>query len=419
VSAIVEPSQAPQGQVSGGPDAAAPQFPADHTIVIPTYNRPQLVARLVAYYARREPRLNLLVLDSSRPEVVDENARSLRSLGGLVRHLAFPQTLPMVGKIANGLGEVATPFVSLCGDDDIVFPDGLREATAFLGRHQDYVSAHGLYVNFRIAGHEVHLMREYSGAGNEAEHPGQRIFSLCENYESLFYAAFRTPDLQRIAAAATALPTLHFQELFQSIAALITGKVKRFPKFYGGRQSCEPAEPERDKWQTYYWFADDPAEFLNHYGAYRDEVWRFYQAHGTAPGLDRNALFRVLDLAHAVYFAGGCPPDYFMSRLQGFWPEAAKAPTVRRDLLHEIRPHNAHRELRRALRLFNFLRRRFGRRARSRWASDIAELDRSVGQSYRAPWSCKLPRGLEWLAAVPDFRRAYGELCLYLDDAVT
>ncbi len=415
MSAIVEASSARKSQSSAGPGADRPGFPADHTIVIPTYNRPLMVSRLAAYYVAREPQLNLLVLDSSRPELAEENARALLALGGSIRHLTFPQTLPLVGKIASGLREVTTPFVSLCADDDIVFPDGLREATAFLTEHPDYVSAHGLYLNFRIAGDEVHLTREYSGAGNEAEHPGQRIFCLCQQYESLFYAAFRTPDLQQISVAATALPTLHFQELFQSVSALIKGKVKRFPKFYGGRQSCDPAEPERDKWQTYYWFADDPAEFLDHYRAYRDEVSRFYEEHAAEPQLDRSALARVLDLAHAVYFSAGCPPAYFMTRLQDLWLNAPAVTTGRRDLLNDIRPHSPHRELRRALRLLNFLRRRFGQRARSRWASNLAELNRSARQSYRTPWMCRLPLGLEWLAAVPDFRRVYSELCCYLD----
>jgi hypothetical protein len=135
------------------------------------------------------------------------------------------------------------------------------------------------------------------------------------------------------------------------------------------------------------------------------------------PRLDRSALTRVLDLAHAVYFAAGCPPAYFMTRLQDLWPDTPAVATGRRDLLNDIRPHSPHRELRRALRLLNFLRRRFGRRARSRWASSLAELDRSTQRSYNISWSCRLPAGLEWLAAVPDFRCAYGELCRYLNPA--
>jgi hypothetical protein len=62
------------------------------------------------------------------------------------------------------------------------------------------------------------------------------------------------------------------------------------------------------------------------------------------------------------------------------------------------------------------LRRRFGSTGRSRWVAAVADLDRVTGQTSAAPWS-RLPQGLEWLAAVPDFRHAYGELCRYLDQA--
>src|SRR5262249_42353188 len=158
------------------------------------------------------------------------------------RHAVFEDTLPMAVKVERGLALVETPFVSLCADDDLVFADGLREGIEFLERHVDYVCAHGLYLNFQEAGdHEVHLMREYAGAGNDASHPGARIFRLFQRYELLFYAVFRTADLREISAGAAAMPTLHFQELFQSVAALIKGKVHRFPTLYGARQSCPAA----------------------------------------------------------------------------------------------------------------------------------------------------------------------------------
>lgn len=389
----------------------------DHTLVIPTYNRPQFLTRLLGYYSERAPQLKLLVLDSSRPEIVEKNAHALAAYRGAIRHIGFPQTEPMVSKIARGLEEVATSYVSLCADDDIVFPDGLRAATAFLAENTDYVSAHGLYLNFRVADHQVYLEREYSGTGNEAEHPGARIFFLCQNYESLFYAAFRTTDLRQISAAASALPSLHFQELFQSVAALIKGKVKRFPKFYAGRQSCEPAEPTRDRWQTYYWFADDPAELIHHYSSYRNEIWRFYDAHAAAPRLSENEFCRVLDLAHAVYFSARCPPAYFHSTLQPFWPQEPCAAPASSDLLDAIRPASPQRRLRRGVRLLNLLRHRVRRRARERWTAELAELDRSMPRAGTTSWTCRLPNGLQWLATVPDFRQTYHELYRYLDRA--
>jgi len=382
----------------------------DHTLLIPSYNRPALLQRLVRHYSDRARPMTLLVLDSSTPDIVDQNAKTLSAYGSL-RHVPFPTTISMATKLARGIELVETPYVSICADDDLVFPDGLREATAFMRQQPDYVSAHGLYLNFRLAGNDLHLTREYAGPGNDAQDPGARIFRLLQRYESLFYGVFRTSDLQDIFSAVPTLPTLHYQELFQSVAALIKGKVHRFPRLYAARQSCEPAEPTRDKWQTYYWFADDPAEILEHYRTYRSAVWTFYESRVALPRLGRAAFFRVLDLAHAVYFSAQCPPAYFHSVLEAYWPEDRYVDLEKGDMFEQLH----------------------GRTAASRWpperllgaarhvlraawsAPAVARLDRDVRKAYRTPWRCRLPVRLRWLAGNAEFRGTYFELCHYLD----
>src|SRR5947209_4179598 len=256
---------------------------AGHTLIIPTYNRADLLLRLVRYYAERAQPLHLLVLDSSRPEIAQQNSEALAPYASCVQHVIYPTTTPMAEKLALGLSLVETATASFCADDDIVFPDGLRQARAFLLEHPDYVCAHGLYLNFREDGFQIHVTREYGGESNEAAHPGARIFRLCQSYESLLYGVFRTQDLRDILVETAKIPSLHYQELFQSVAALIRGKVKRFASFYAGRRTGPVAEPTRDKWQTYYWFADNPAEVLQHYAAYRDQVADFYAAHSDEP----------------------------------------------------------------------------------------------------------------------------------------
>jgi glycosyltransferase domain-containing protein len=386
---------------------------AVHTLLIPTYNRPAFVRQLVGYYAERAGSMNLLVLDSSEPSIAAQNASALASHGDALRHICLPTSIPMAAKLAHGLALVTTPYASFCADDDLVFPAGLREAIAFLERHPDYVSAHGLYLNFRQASPAVHLMREYASPGNEASHPCARIFRLFQKYESLFYGVFRTADLRKIFDAVSSLPTLHYQELFQSVGALIMGKVQRFPRLYAARQSCEPAEPSRDKWQTYYWFASDPADLLFHYHGYRDALWAFYDRHAAAPRLDRAAFYRVLDLAHAVYFSAQCPPEYFHSVLADYWPEDHYLELAKVDLFERLGGRRPSARLT-PERVVAGARRRLG----ASWSRlALARLDREVRRAYRTPWRCRLPSNLRWLARTPEFRRAYLELCHYLDRA--
>ncbi len=387
---------------------------ASHTLVIPTYNRHELLARLLGYYRQAADPLALLVLDSSRDEVASANAALCAGLGPRVRHLGFPSTLPMAAKIAAGLAEVATPTASFCADDDLVFPDGLDHALAVLRDDPGQVAAHGLYLNFREDGRDVHVMREYAGPGNEAGHPGARLFRLFQRYESLFYAAFRTADLRAVMAAAQHQPTLHFQELFQSSAATLLGKVHRFTGIYAARRSGPAAEPERDKWQTYYWFAEDPAEILRHYLDYRAALLAFYRAHCPAAPLSDPEFVKVLDLAHAVYFGTGCPPAYFHSVLQPLWPDTPFFKPDSVDLFTALRPMTEKPALSRVVALLRRLRRRRAAPA-ARWRDAATALERDIARQCATPWHCRLAEGLHWLAAAPGFRTAFAELCRYLD----
>lgn len=396
----------------------------NHTLVIPTYNRPELVRRLLAYYRRRATAVEFLVLDSSRAEIAADNARWFADHHPDVRHVVYPDTTPPAAKLAKGLAHVRTPYVSFCADDDVVFPQGLADAVHFLEGHPEYVCAHGLYLNFQVhpGSRDVNLWCEYSGPGNEAGHCGARIFRLFQNYESLYYAAFRSHELREIFTIVADIPSLHFQELFQSVAALIKGKVRRFAHLYAARQSCTPAEPDRTNWQTYYWFADNPGELIAHYQRYSDALWGYYEVHAAAPRHDRAVFQRMLDLAHAVYFGKGCPPPYFYSRLQEYWPTDTYGEPGEVDLFDHLGDDPAAQTI--ALP---------AARQKSNWTGvSLAELlrhatqavlaipyrfslDWRVGHLGNTPWKVILPWKSQSLAMNAEFRRTYLELCMYLD----
>lgn len=384
-----------------------------HTVVIPTYNRPQLVLRLARYYAGRAPWLKLLVLDSSRAAVAGENAQALARLGPAVRHVPYPDTTQPAAKIAAGLALVETPYASLCADDDLVFPHGLRAAIDFLEGHPDYVAAHGLCLNFRQDGHDVHLGREPAGRDNDSADPGARILRQLQQYESLYYAAFRTADLRDLFSGMVRLKTLAFQELFQALGAVIRGKVRRFPAFHTLRQSVAPAHPERDNWQSYDWFARDPEEFIAHYRAYRDELCAFYEAQPDAPRRDRPGLYKLLDRAHAAYLSAGASAERFYSALQVDGPREparkSEAPSILNlsstDLLDTLRTPAGVESSRSA------------RAAAALWYFAWAIPGHVLLRSQAGAWRCRLSKRVLWLAAKPEFRASFAELCRYLETA--
>jgi len=184
---------------------------------------------------------------------------------------------------------------------------------------------------------------------------------------------------------------------------VILGKVKRFPLLYAARQTGPRAQPAQSRWQTHHWFAENPGEVLQHYPAYCEEVWKFYEAHALAPRLDKAAFERTLHLAHAVYFSAGCEPGFLHSTLQSYWPQDAYVDVREIDLLAQLAPAGGSGHA------LGRLWQRVARRAQN------VSLGFGLSRLGGAPWRPHLPLKLHWLAHNADFRASWLELCRYLD----
>lgn len=386
----------------------------DLTLVVPTYNRHDHLIRLLGYYVKAGAEFSVLVLDSSEPSDQDRNAAFVRQCGERFRHQSFDPSISVAEKLRQGISMLQTGYCALCADDDLVFIDGLRQAHRYLDEHPDCVCTDGIYLNFLHLGNDLHARIEYASKGIDLEDPFARVFRLFQKYESLFYGVFRTRDLLNIFTWVSKNPTLHFQELFQATAALLIGKSHRLTTFYAGRQHCDPAEPSRDKWQTYYWFAENRVELLEHYCAYRQQLADFYQRHGVGPRLSSDEFDKAMDLAHATFFGTNCPPEYFFNVLQPMWPgQAYTKITEKDDILYQLKPVERRQWEDRFKRLFNWLNEKIQMRYSK---SALSSLNAESHKLNKVQLNCVLPDELKWLSGVDEFRSAYMALCNYLDE---
>jgi glycosyltransferase domain-containing protein len=391
---------------------------AQLTIVIPTYNRPLHLRRLLKYYSEVGLQTYFLILDSSDELNATNNAALVSSCGDRFQYVLFPSSIPVAAKLAKGAQLVETPYCAFCADDDLIFPDAIPRALTFLAEHPDYVCTDGIYLNFFPHKGEIQFQVEYGSGGIDAQHPGARVFRLFQRYESMFYAIFRTPDLCGIFDAVKDIPSLHYQELFQATAALLKGKSHRLPEFYAARQHCDPAEPTRDKWQTFYWFVDNKTEFLQHYQSYREDLWRFYESYGSTPRMEKNAFGEAMDLAHVNFFSDNCPPAYFFGRLQQHWPDDTfKLKCDLQKVYEELRVDS---QASLYMRLHDCLEKLGATAARLAARCAQRSLDKQLGDlNNTVSWRYKVPPDLWWMASVPQFQAAAAELCRYLGPART
>lgn len=388
---------------------------AVHTLVVPTFNRPDLLAQLLRYYDSYEGSLRILVLDSSRPEVFERNAATIGALTRSAEHLRFPETMPMALKLSKGMDEVSTPYVSFCADDDIVFPEGLITAVSYLEEDESIAAAHGMYVSFLENGDELYVRSEYSGLSLNVDSPFVRQFHLSQRYESLFYAVCRAKDVRNIFEWVADIESLAFQELFQSMGLLLLGKTIRFTDLYCGRRAGPAAEPDRDRWQSYYWFCDDAVDLFTHYVDYRDRLMRFYRSQVSETDPDDGELRRIFDIVHMAYFTGNASQEYFYQRLQHLAPTVPFSGKKELDLLPEMKsategifPDPGGAEI------GDRYKPDPGGQTGLVWCTDLPALDQ-IAASTGVPRHARLPADTEWLGYHPEFVGRYQDFCRFLN----
>jgi glycosyltransferase domain-containing protein len=288
-------------------------FAASYTLVVPTFNRPQLLRRLLRYLELSDARFGILVLDSSAPEHKRANAEAVASVKLRIRRIEYDSALPPFEKFCSGMAEVETPFLSLCADDDIVVVATLAPIVDFLRRNADYSAAHGFYFNFQEQGRAGPPWRTtisslfYRGPSLDAAEPAQRLALLFQRYEALTYAVYRREVAVRVYRESGQVQSMLARELLSGALTVIAGKTARLKVIYYGR-STGPSAGYRN-WHPLEWLATDPAGMFQEYAAYR-AVLAPALARAGASAMAPEEAVRLCDLIHLRYLSPYLDPRY-------------------------------------------------------------------------------------------------------------
>ncbi len=311
--------------------------PDEYTLVIPTYNRSQLLAALLRFLAAEGADFPIIVLDSSNPEHRERN-RSLAAQSSLkLEYFEYDEATHPFDKFRDGVHRIQTPLGSLCADDDLVLVDGLRRCIRYLSEHPDVCVAHGYYFTFLDqggAGFDLTSML-YFTPGIDHDDPLWRLRILLRNYQALTYGVYRTPVLQAVFDGIQPVRSLLARELLSGALSVIRGKVARLRCFYGGR-SQGPAE-WHIHWHPLEWLIRNPREFLQEYVRYREILLRELARLPTNK-LSPEETERIVDLIHAFYVIAHAPRvthDFILDHVMAgvpfdhFWPH----PVIQNHLL--------------------------------------------------------------------------------------
>lgn len=269
-----------------------------YTLIIPTFNRHELLSSLLKYLSTSELGFKILVLDSSGAAIAAKNKQLCADLALDLDYRAYPETTLPGDKWLDGLNAVTTEFVSFCADDDFVFVESISDCVAFLASHPDYSVCHASYINFKSS-NDFYI--EYYMPSLDGDSVIRRIWQLMKNYEAVTYGIFRTSVYRKILEKSNGSKfELMYQELLMGILPLVYGKIKRLSGFYYARNGiCVEADTQRKKWHPLLYAMDDSEELFVEYGRYRKVILECMEEAGIK--VDPRDFIHNFNLIHLHY----------------------------------------------------------------------------------------------------------------------
>jgi glycosyltransferase domain-containing protein len=214
------------------------------TIIIPTYNRPIYLRRILDYYDSFGEGFKIIVADSSSDENKKINKDIISSGSNLdIQYLdSYPTEINPYHKIADMVNYAQEKYCVFCADDDFVTLNGIKKSVDFLEKNRDFTAAHGRYITFWLErgknGQYFRWQSTYSALSIAFEHPEQRLTYHLSNYSPTFYAVHRSTLLKTLykETLTSTVNLVLFGELLPSMLTLVYGKMKCVDVLYAVRQ---------------------------------------------------------------------------------------------------------------------------------------------------------------------------------------
>jgi len=280
-----------------------------YTLIVPTFNRPESLKRLLRYLVAHEVDFPVLVLDSSSPKVRKINRRLITSLDFSCDYIEFQEDVHPFDKFREGIEGVKTPLCGLCADDDIPIIEGIRASFDFLNQHPDYTVAHGYYFQFALDANQLRITNiTYYTPDYDMNEPLARLHALLRHYQALTYGTYRTNALLKIFNMVRPVKSILARELLSSALAVVYGKVARLPVMFCGR-NLGPSNSYAN-WHPLEWLISNPDGLFVEYVYYRNLILNETLA-TLDNGYDQATTRRIIDLIHMQYLARHMPSESF------------------------------------------------------------------------------------------------------------
>jgi glycosyltransferase domain-containing protein len=276
------------------------------TLIVPTFNRPVQLAKLLRLLESQCLKSRILVLDSSSADRHAANQQVINASKMRICLLRLPETTAPWQKFLSGAQNVETPYCSLCADDDLILVDSLSSIVRFLEENDDYSVAHGWYFTFYDSSHFGVTSIAYRGESIANDDPVRRLYSLFRKYEALTYGVHRTDVFRDSLQRVQPLDSMLAKELMEGALSLVKGKAARLPVLYYGR-SLAPSEAYRG-WHPFEFIYTDPQALFASAKEWRRTLLTAIAAHSGVELSEEQGI--LIDLVLLRYIGEHTKPEF-------------------------------------------------------------------------------------------------------------
>lgn len=272
------------------------------TILIPTYNRPHYLQRILGYYDSFREKFNIIVADSSSDENKKLNKKTISSVSNIdIKYLNHYSTeINPHHKFADMVTYAEGKYCVFCADDDFVVPNGIKQSVIFLEKNPDFTAAHGHYIAFWLKEENKNEQKLpcrpiYPYKSITAHDAKERLVLHFADYYPTIYAVHRTDFFKMIyqELLISDVDPMQFGELLPDMLTVIYGKMKRLDVFYAARQ----AESRVAYWPSLFEYIE-AGKYESEYIKFKNCL-TFHLSRNSE--LDVEASKKVVDDAMAIY----------------------------------------------------------------------------------------------------------------------
>lgn len=286
------------------------------TIVIPTYNRPHYLERVISNFGcYQNQSFVIYVLDSSNEEIKQQNKKMIASFSQMnIKYLAYDPNTDVFEKLNDGIQAAETEFICLCADDDFISELGIVKSLETLKNDPSLFSVKGKNLYFLDKMSQTIEYDHFKGLYDDDSYI--RMELITKGFvPSLIYQVFRTLEFKNLYAYFSSHkdvmpknPT--FREYLLYFMVIITGKIGRVIVDFNIRDKGA----ERETNFKNFPHAVKDGTFNTEYQSLRNTLRKYWERVAVNTN-DFDKLFQSMFSSFLINFLG--VPDTYIDVKQG------------------------------------------------------------------------------------------------------